>query len=147
MAKQIYIDENGNPISVSGTINNASMLPISGNDSTDTKTYIDTGLSGKADNSDINNLYVVGTTDYTVTSALTVPANGYKEIIEMANAIPSGAIFLDASIPNNNGGYLFFQIGYYGKYYIIARNFSGSAVTINANQIVSIRYMYKPNLT
>ena len=46
MAKQIYIDENGNPIEVSGTINNASMLPISANDSTDTKTYIDTGLSG-----------------------------------------------------------------------------------------------------
>lgn len=44
MAKQIYIDENGNPIEVSGTINNASMLPISANDSTDTKTYIDTGL-------------------------------------------------------------------------------------------------------
>lgn len=41
MAKQIYIDENGNPIEVSGTINNASMLPISANDSTDTKTYID----------------------------------------------------------------------------------------------------------
>lgn len=41
MAKQIYVDENGNPIEVSGTINNASMLPISANDSTDTKTYID----------------------------------------------------------------------------------------------------------
>ena len=49
MAKQIYVDENGNPIEVSGTINNASMLPISANDSTDTKSYIDTGLSGKAD--------------------------------------------------------------------------------------------------
>lgn len=41
MAKQIYIDENGNVIPVSGTINTASALPISGNDSTDTKTYID----------------------------------------------------------------------------------------------------------
>ena len=42
MAKQIYIDENGNPIEVSGTINTAELLPISGNDPTDTKTYIDT---------------------------------------------------------------------------------------------------------
>ena len=49
MAKQIYIDENGNPIEVSGTINTAELLPISGNDPTDTKEYIDTGLSGKAD--------------------------------------------------------------------------------------------------
>ena len=51
MAKQIYIDENGNPIEVSGTVNTAELLPISGNDSTDTKTYIDTGLSGKANKS------------------------------------------------------------------------------------------------
>ena len=47
MAKQIYIDENGNPIEVSGTINNAEMLPISGNDSTDTKTYIDSITKSK----------------------------------------------------------------------------------------------------
>ncbi|MBO5969745.1 MAG: hypothetical protein J6S14_14730 [Clostridia bacterium] len=46
MAKQLYIDENGNPIEVSGTINTAELLPISGNDTTDTKSYIDTGLSG-----------------------------------------------------------------------------------------------------
>ena len=49
MAKQIYIDENGNPIEVSGTINTAELLPISANDPTDTKTYIATGLSGKQD--------------------------------------------------------------------------------------------------
>ena len=41
MAKQYYIDENGNPIQVSGTVNTAELLPISGNDPTDTKTYID----------------------------------------------------------------------------------------------------------
>lgn len=41
MAKQIYIDENGNEQLVSGTINNASLLPISASDSTNTKDYID----------------------------------------------------------------------------------------------------------
>ena len=41
MAKQMYIDENGNPIEVSGTINTAELLPISANDPTDTKSYID----------------------------------------------------------------------------------------------------------
>ena len=46
MAKQIYIDENGNPIEVSGTINTAELLPISGNDPTDTKTYIDGFVNG-----------------------------------------------------------------------------------------------------
>ena len=63
MAKQIYIDENGNEIQVSGTINTAELLPISGNDSTDTKTYIDTGLSGKADNevTDISSLCTFNT--------------------------------------------------------------------------------------
>lgn len=47
MAKQIYIDENGNENLVSGTINNASLLPISESDTTDTKSYIDDGLSLK----------------------------------------------------------------------------------------------------
>ena len=41
MAKQIYIDENGNEQLVSGTINNAEMLPISSGSATNTKAYID----------------------------------------------------------------------------------------------------------
>ena len=62
MAKQIYIDENGNEHLVSGTINTASMLPISAQENTNTKAYIDDGLSGKADSSttytktEVNNL-------------------------------------------------------------------------------------------
>lgn len=55
MAKQYYIDENGNPIQVSGTVNTAELLPISGNDTTDTKTYIDTGLSDRYTKSEIDN--------------------------------------------------------------------------------------------
>lgn len=47
MAKQIYIDGNGNEQLVSGTINNAEMLPIESGSATDTKSYIDSGLSGK----------------------------------------------------------------------------------------------------
>lgn len=34
MAKQAYIDENGNEILISGTVNTADMMPMSGNDST-----------------------------------------------------------------------------------------------------------------
>ena len=34
MSKQIYIDKNGNEIQVSGTVNTADMMPMSGNDST-----------------------------------------------------------------------------------------------------------------
>jgi len=52
MAKQIYIDENGNEQLVSGTINTADMLPIQSGSATNTKDYIDSGLSGKADSSD-----------------------------------------------------------------------------------------------
>ena len=53
MAKQIYIDENGNEQLVSGTINNAELLPIESGSATNTKDYIDIGLSGKADSSSI----------------------------------------------------------------------------------------------
>ena len=41
MAKQIYIDENGNEQLVSGTINNAELLPIQSGSATNTKDYID----------------------------------------------------------------------------------------------------------
>lgn len=40
MSKQIYIDSNGNEIQVSGTVNTADMMPMSGNDSTKVKTAI-----------------------------------------------------------------------------------------------------------
>lgn len=60
MAKQIYIDENGNEQLVSGTINNASLLPISESDTTNTKDYIDSGLSGKADTIPDGTYTVVG---------------------------------------------------------------------------------------
>lgn len=50
MAKQIFVDENGNEHLVSGTINNAEMLPYDSN--TNTKAKIDS----KADESSINNV-------------------------------------------------------------------------------------------
>ncbi len=68
MAKQYYIDENGTPIQVSGTVNTAELLPISGNDTTDTKTYIDTGLSGKQDSIKLD------------TATLTTNSNGFCNI-------------------------------------------------------------------
>ena len=40
MAKQIYIDSNGNEVEISGTINYANMLPLSVSDSTDVETAI-----------------------------------------------------------------------------------------------------------
>lgn len=77
MAKQIYVDENGNPIEVSGTINTAELLPISGNDTTDTKTYIDNVASG---------FNWLGAGDFTITSStssltLTQNLTNIKEIM------------------------------------------------------------------
>lgn len=66
MAKQIYIDENGNEQLVSGTINTADMLPIESGSATNTKDYIDTGLSGI-----IKTATVSGTT--TSSGALAIP--------------------------------------------------------------------------
>ena len=45
MAKEIYIDSNGNEQLVSGTINNATMLPITSGSTTNTKAYIDSKTS------------------------------------------------------------------------------------------------------
>ena len=41
MASEYFVDENGNIVKVSGTINNAEMLPIESGSATDTKSYID----------------------------------------------------------------------------------------------------------
>lgn len=76
MAKEIYIDENGNEQMVSGTINNASLLPISASDSTNTKDYIDTGLSGKQ--STINNSYSID--GLSTPSGITRQNGGYTKI-------------------------------------------------------------------
>ena len=50
MAKQIYIDENGNENLVSGTINTADTLPIASGSSTNTKDYIDSRSLGDLSN-------------------------------------------------------------------------------------------------
>lgn len=63
MAKQIYIDENGNENIVSGTINNAALLPISESDSTNTKDYIDNSINAPIKASEVNAFTsLVGTT-------------------------------------------------------------------------------------
>ena len=78
MAKQIYIDENGNENLVSGTINNAELLPISSIDTTNTKDYIDTGLSGKADSSttytktEVDNKFTLTSGTVTASSNVTI---------------------------------------------------------------------------
>ena len=78
MAKQIYIDENGNPIEVSGTINNASMLPISGNDSTDTKTYIDNVVTSGSNANGYYVKYADGTMICTKTVMCTINTNEWS---------------------------------------------------------------------
>ena len=77
MSKQIYIDENGNENLVSGTINNASLLPIAANVPTDTKSYIDDGLQGKQ--ATILQTTISGTTDGTGDISLTgLPITQYR---------------------------------------------------------------------
>lgn len=54
---------------------NATELPISASDSTNTKDYIDSGLSGKADNNDFIGTY--STSGLTTTSGVTINEGGY----------------------------------------------------------------------
>ena len=81
MAKQIYIDENGNPIEVSGTVNTAELLPISGNDSTDTKTYIDTGLSSKQDSLSNQEITITPNTSILGSSGFTGACYQYGKVV------------------------------------------------------------------
>lgn len=92
MAKQIYVNENGNPIEVSGTINTAELLPISGNDDTSTKEYIDTGLSGKATN---DNYVVVKQTQISLSSAISVTAGQKSTLLSNEDITALGYSALD----------------------------------------------------
>lgn len=85
MAKQLYIDENGNEHLISGTINTASMLPIDSTENTSTKDYINNGLNGKADANyittqafSLDNLSVANNTDYNY--QIDVTKSGYTPI-------------------------------------------------------------------
>lgn len=82
MAKQIYIGENGNENVISGTINNASMLPISASDPTNTKDYVDSGLSGKVGAWTYNGQYTINgiTTNVDWNLINSIP-NGTKELL------------------------------------------------------------------
>ena len=51
MAKQIYIDANGNEIEISGTINNAEILPVAAGSETSTATAI-AGKTSRVGNAD-----------------------------------------------------------------------------------------------
>lgn len=79
MAKQIYIDENGNENLVSGTINYGSLLPMSPNDSSsmvaDRIEACETAISGKADKIATGNHTVYGswTDGYYGTARFWVP--------------------------------------------------------------------------
>ena len=71
MAKQIYIDENGNEQLVSGTINNAELLPIESGSATNTKDYID--------NLTIGDLSDVDTTGASTGDILVKGASGWED--------------------------------------------------------------------
>ena len=98
MAKQIFVDENGNEHLVSGTINNASMLPITSGSATNTKDYIDSGLSGKADKNaltlNVNNVLDSLTTDLRlVVGTIQMSFSGGTATNSISTFLPSGYSF------------------------------------------------------
>ena len=90
MSKQIYIDSNGNEIQVSGTVNTADMMPMSGNDSTKVSEAI----------GDLSQLTT------SVTSSLVGAVNEVCEVIDISSAF----------VPNSSiSNYDFFVRAYYNK--------------------------------
>ena len=75
MAKQIYIKENGDEALVSGTINNATLLPISANDPTNTKDYIDSVVESGSNADGYYVKYLDGTMICTKKVTVTVNQN------------------------------------------------------------------------
>lgn len=78
MSKQIYIDENGNELLVSGTINTADMLPISANPTTNTKAYIDNVVISGSNTNGNYIKYSDGTMICTKIATATIPQNSWS---------------------------------------------------------------------
>ena len=83
MSKQVYIDENGNEVLVSGTVNTADMMPMSGGDSTKVSEAIgDLTTLTTSDKSsivgavnEVNGKTAITKRTYTTPNALNIGAN------------------------------------------------------------------------
>ena len=135
MSKQIYIDSNGNEIQVSGTVNTADMMPMSGNDSTKVSEAIGdlsqltttvtsslvgavNAVNGKASTTDftftpdssVNTTSVIASQNdkmcvLTMEVNFTGNANAWKEI-GVVNKVPKVAHCTAACVNSSNGTYL-----------------------------------------
>ena len=135
MAKQIYIDENGNENLVSGTINTGKMLPMS---TTEPNSMVadriedcETAISGKLNTNAIKTIEGTGTTDGT--GIVTSTALGIAQLdYDHHNII--------AVHSSNNGCVV--NVGQYNKnFYFVCTSAQGLANPI-ANTSVTIRVVY-----
>ena len=104
MSKQVYIDSNGNEVLVSGTVNTADMMPMSGNDSTKVSTAIgDLSQLSTTDKSSIvgavNEVVSTKVENSVETKTLVSNATYYK----MGKVVQVSLIAY--SVPANTGGY------------------------------------------
>lgn len=138
MAKQMYVDENGNPIEVSGTINNASMLPISANDSTDTKTYID-NIADYSTREKAVGKWIDGKTIYKKTiDCGNLPNNASKNVNHNISNIDR-IITFEAMATGTNS---FLPVPFIGANNYVAINFSNVDIYLATNVDRSGYYLY-----
>lgn len=81
MSKQIYIDSEGNEIQISGTVNTADMMPMSGNDST----TVAEAIGAKADKSGMFK-------KQTFTTTYSIAGNGSVNFDSSFITIPTGYV-------------------------------------------------------
>lgn len=127
MAKQIYIDENGNENLVSGTINNASLLPISSSDTTNTKSYIDSVKSDVKELKTLSQSFTIA-----ANSSITIQANSSRIMCLLFGVSDSQYV---ASIAYLIGGYVTASR-------CVVTNLSGlTGVTINASSTTDMKFV------
>ncbi len=98
MAKQLYTDENGNENLVSGTINNAEMLPIESGSATNTKDYIDDGLDKTKELKSLSQSFTIA-----ANSSITIQANSTRIMCLLFGVSDSQYV---ASVAYLIGGYV-----------------------------------------
>lgn len=139
MSKQVYIDENGNEILLSGTVNTADMMPMSGNDNTKVSEAIEeveTSLDDKPTNTNANPyLKIVFSSNVTKTvgAGATVPVLGSDINLAQVGYTPIALCSMYSTSPNIVFSTIDCRIVSGSSAFCYLRNITNASVNVTVN--------------
>ena len=156
MSKQIYIDSNGNEVQVSGTVNTADMMPMSGNDSTKVSeaigdlsqltTSVTSSLVGAVNEVDskVNNILTNISALSNISTKVYVGGNTSKTVTVTADGSSRVGYVVFGQAAQGNLSPIFYLIGgYVTASRCSVTNISGkTGVTVDASSTTDLKFVF-----